>query len=184
MKKRLFALAISVSITACTAVKENISMLTAVKVERFNSAGDKYYEKPASAFMKPLTDGSAEYFIGYDTYGGGFEQVAFNSRNTDQYSQFIDKYLEWEKIATKDGDLLEKAIGDTKSTYNGMSATLNFSIFSANQNTHYLVIKSCVIGSCTDSITLDRTNAIVLRAELVKLGSGELLKRPDESKYR
>ncbi len=62
---------------------------------------------------------------------------------------------------------------------------MKFSIYSASQSLHLLVVQSCVLGTCTEkALHLSRPNVEKFRAVLADFGRGELGRVSDDAIYR
>jgi hypothetical protein len=103
--------------------------------------------------------------VEYDKYGSGNGWVNFVKQYVDDYVQLIDKYIEWEKIASSKGDLLNKVIGEADLW---IGASLVFRFYSGNERKHYLEI------TAGESILLDKENVLVLRNLLIKFKNNQI----------
>lgn len=90
----------------------------------------------------------------------------------------IDKYLEWNDIATRDGDMIDKVI------MTGKYARMMF--YSSNETSHYFVIgvksDSFLSPKILNPFYFDKENALLLKDFFIAYKNDEL-KTSDSSKY-
>ena len=141
-------------------------------------------ERPTFVSIQSFSDRNTALKVEMDEYGTGYDPALkivtphlkyFDKRFVANYLPLIDKYLEWDALATERGDQIERDIGKAQTWGNGAEVTLDFSIYSGSAGSNYLTIKSCAVGTCGDKhLMLTRTNAIVLRKLLADFGSGTI----------
>lgn len=147
----------------------------------YNSVGNRYMERPTFATLyTPKNQNEPWLNLSMETYGYnqvGQNQIinAFTKNNIPIYIELIDKYLEWEKLATRDKDMLDKKIGSAKTRL----FSLEFGFFSGNEQSHYLSIGS--LGGVPQFFSKEA--ALSLRDLLLKFQNGELKPVDTASKY-
>jgi hypothetical protein len=113
---------------------------------------------------------------GEERYGLDLQTHTFTKDNCDNYIQLIDKYLEWEKIASESQDIIDKKIGTAK----GLPlSNIDFSFYSANQHSHYLVIGDKIYGHY-----YSKAGAEALKELLIKYKNNELSPLDVNTKYQ
>lgn len=125
------------------------------QASEFNSVASKYYDRPTSAEIVRFKSGDSYLAIQMDKYGNDVNEIRFVKEGGKEYDQLIEKYLEWESQAKANKDLINKDIGKAK----GFANKIKFSIYSANQYSHYLELS--VFG--TSHQYYDRAAALELR---------------------
>lgn len=147
----------------------------------YNEIANEYLERPTFAILntrkkgKSWLDVSMERY-GKSEYGNAYINNSFTQEHCDQYIAFIDKYLEWETIATRDGDMIDKKIGKAKNINMG----LNFGFYSASSKAHFLIIGY----SLDHGQYFSKENAIALKDLLLRYKNNELKPVNTESKYQ
>lgn len=146
------------------------------QASEFNHLSSTYMQRPTFAELSPSKKGKPSLSIYVDRYGARRTGFTLSQQYCDDYIALIDKYLDWEAIAARDGDIIDKPIGKAKNSNFG----LVFSIFSGNARQHFLTI-----GYSSDYAEFfDRQNAIALKELILKLKNGELTPLDTESKYK
>jgi hypothetical protein len=137
---------------------------------QFNSVASAYMPRPTSVNIERMRDGQKVLSVVVDSYGSMPHKVMFYERDISTCVMAIDKFLEWEQIAAKKRDLLEKEIA-TVPAPSGM--TIYFVFTSGNETSHYLGIGHTIGGplgkTSAVSFYLDRAGATQLREHLVNL---------------
>ncbi|HHY0532652.1 TPA: hypothetical protein ACVU5M_004522 [Vibrio parahaemolyticus] len=107
----------------------------------FNDLSSSYAQRPTFVTVESKNDKqflhvtTNEYGkIGYDPEK--VKHVFFAKEKVSEYVSLIDKYLDWEALASSREDLLEKEIGQVDN--------LIFDFYSGNPSKHYLVISTSV----------------------------------------
>lgn len=184
---KLFQVAmISIALTGCATVEQSTRISTPIKAMEYNSVASKYIDRPTFASIEKMSTGEVTLTISRDNYGTSASSVRFSKANIDAYVALVDKFLEWDKLATARGDALTKDIGGADTWGNGMPATLKLTFHSGNASSHYLAISYCAAGTCLDSYALyfDAKNAIELKSQLLKLASSDGMPTPIEDVYK
>lgn len=65
-------------------------------------------ERPTFVSTKAYADGSRSLHINTDTYGSSQSNMWLKETYIDEHIAMIEKYLEWESLAKKDGDMFKK----------------------------------------------------------------------------
>lgn len=183
MKLRL-ALAAMIALAGCqTATVHNSTRVsTDVQVHEFNSVASQFMERPTFAYV---SQDEQTLILEIDIYGrrvtdyGTFETsaVSFQRDGVPEYLAAIDKFQEWEAVATADGDMFTKEITKVK----GAQSSLKFAFHSGNETNHYLMLSTCAAGICIDewAMYLPANEVADLKQLLVDFGARTLA--PDQS---
>jgi hypothetical protein len=118
----------------------------------------------------------------------GIEQpwrVPFEQKFVPDYLPLIDKYFEWEQLASSRGDQIDKEIGRarTSSGFGSGAAELRFSFHSGNASDHNLVIEQC-LATCLPAVHFDKPNVVELRRLLVEFEADRLKQLDVDSVYK
>lgn len=158
------------ALLACSAAAVAQEQIVAPKFQvlDYNSVANEYLPVPTFVTLRTTKKGDADLSVEYDFYGVGEYQnetaiMNFRRSAAEQHRAFIAKYLEWEAMASRDGDQFQKKIGQV----DAVRGKLQFEFASAAATKHLLVVKYCTIGICLDDpIVLDREGALGLDAML------------------
>jgi len=183
MKKILFAtlLTASFAFSAPASAKEKIRLDASFKIMEFNSAASDYMERPTFLELivrkkKPEQLYILSDFIKKSDTGiamGGYEFTSLSATAIDDYIAAIDKYFAWHKIASQDGDIIDKEIA--KAMGRKKSLKVKFGFYSANAQSHYLTLQTCAVGTCMEpTMVLDYKNAQALKDTLLTWKAGNL----------
>ncbi|GAA0290537.1 hypothetical protein GCM10009128_06150 [Psychrosphaera haliotis] len=194
--KKLFILVLAFVITGCASVNlKEARYSTSVKIAEFNSIASQYFEKPTFAKimrMDTLKGDTIQYIA--DSYGASCGKYGCSQNNMAFFIHIkdvenvliaINKYESWNKLATSEGDTINKEILTFDSNFNS-SLKYKYSFYSGNRTSHYLVITACGgFGVCVhDSAAYLNADSVKhLKSDLQKFKSGELSKFDIESKY-
>ena len=159
-------------LVSCASVKRVPT--NGLRVLEYNTVASQYMYRPTTVEIEKRNGPDDRLRIEYSKYGSEIAWVNFTKENVDAYLSLIDKYLAWEKTASARKDQLDKVIGEAPLW---LGASLQFRFYSANENTHYLIITA---GS---PITLDKKNAMILKNMLLKFKNNKL-NLTDETIYR
>lgn len=168
------------------AAKEERKISPSFSALDFNDVTSNYLEVPTFVTLSDLNKGDSEFRVEFDKYGVNeygldYEMVRFRKSAIPEYRAHIAKFLEWEAIASEDGDILDKEIG----TAAGIRGKLKFLFHSGSAQRHFLVIRFCTIGVCTDSdLVLDRQGAEGLGADLAAFAERGVAPVKIDDKYR
>jgi hypothetical protein len=181
---RILLIFIAILFFGCTTASN--TNITKIPIEfnasAYNNIANNYLERPTFATLYTPKNGNDPWInISMETYG--FNQAgqnviinAFNKSSASSYIELIDKYLEWETLATKDKDIINKKIGSAKSKI----FNINFTFYSANENSHYLTIG--MPGA--DQQYFSKPNALALKELLLNLNNHKLKPLDSSEKYR
>jgi len=167
-------------LTGCSSMQDVSRISSTLKVYEYNDIAAKYMPRPTFVELGKI-DGVRVLHITSDEYGkiGNDPQktshLFLKQTYSDNYIALIDKFLEWEKLASDRKDTLEKNIGEAKDN-------LVFDFFSGNENSHYLVISFKTSGVVLWESYFPKSEAETLRSLLVKL-KNDNLKTTDTSIY-
>lgn len=186
MKKLTTFLFAFLFLQACATVDNSATIYVDndIYAMRYNSLAQKYYDRRAGEWIKKLTNGQFEYWLVVEGYGSDFSAVTFNSKYAQEYVNLIDKYFEWEALASSSKDTVDKEIGSIKTTKNGENFTTHFGFFSASSQTHFLTLSPCPSSSGCISINLKKNDAAKLQTALIKLAEGTLQQKPPTDRYQ
>ncbi len=176
--KKLLTILLALILTGCqtTTIETSSNRATTeVMLTEYNSLAGKYLDK--STFLS-ISGNTLTYKA--DRYGQGYLWLVIHKNDIDTVFGAIDKYLRWESLAVKNGEMLTK---DLTQKYNSESAVIDykFVFHSGNAATHYMQFSS-------DEITfssLSKDNVLRLKNELIKWRDGTLkfTTAEDISKY-
>lgn len=142
MIKVLFA-SLLVLITGCSHVGWDTTKLgSPVTAYQFNDLLDKYSDRPTFAQIVTYKSGKSYLSIQMDAYGSKTHEHRFIKENVKLYVEYIDKFLEWEKLAEERHDMFNKKIGNAK----GFAVNITFSFISGSKYHHYLQLSAMGIN--------------------------------------
>lgn len=176
MKKILFA-ALIAGVVCNTWAGKNTRVPIEFSAVEYNSVASRYMERPTFSEVDKKF-----IYIYVEKYGVDEQDKIFTSKKSAySHIDLLEKYLKWENIAAKDGDLVDKKIGKTKSA-GGLKYQYYF--HSGNADKHYLIVTPCLFG-CIDeqAVVFDKAGAIGLRSLLQSYANGEVKEEVKESKY-
>lgn len=188
------AMSFGLIVAACTTVSSETRLASPFKASEFNDVTSQYLERPTFLSIQSFSDGNTALKVLMDEYGTGYSATLgvvtehatyFDQRYVPTYLPLIDKYLEWETLARERGDLIEREIGSTKTWGSAGDIDMKFSIYSASQSLHLLVVQACVLGTCTEkALHLSRPNVEKFRGVLADFGRGDIGNISDDAVYR
>ena len=189
--KKILGAGVLLTLAACQTFETPESQRVAVSFSGsgYNSVANQYY--PHATFAEVLQYDSGEEFLFVEVddkvWSDAFKsyqprRITFAKAHTAEYIAAIDKFDEWSKIATQDGDMITKEIARVP-TYNGK---VRFQMHSGNASAHYLVTDFCLNMCLSDTpISFAHDDAMKLRDTLAAFGRGELAIDPNQSdKYQ
>lgn len=161
--------------------KDKIRLDASFKIMEFNSAHSEYMERPT--FLELIINKKRPEqlyilcdFIRKSDNGiamGGYEFTSLSATAVDDYIAAIDKYFAWHKIASQDGDIIDKVIA--KEMGRKKPLKVKFGFYSANAQSHYLTLQTCAVGTCLEpTMVLDYENALGLKDTLETWKAGNL----------
>ncbi|RME60184.1 hypothetical protein D6779_02635 [Candidatus Parcubacteria bacterium] len=180
---KYFLLFLALLLTGCAS--KIIPLGSPVTAVTYNDVASKYMPRPTFAEVQKFNGDDDRLVITMQGYGIGADSavtMTFVRQYVDDYLKLIDKYLHWDELASKRGDIINREIGRA-----GLwaGAEVRFSIFSGNQISHYLVTEICGLGLCSgdNALMFDRNGAIALKNLLSKFKAGNF-KEVNESIYQ
>lgn len=141
----------SIFLSGCT-VKTNVEsrVSTDLKSHEFNEITSAYMPRPT--FVSVETRNKIKYLhIKTNEYGKiGYnpkkeKHIYLHKKDINKSVEFIDKFLEWERIASDRKDQISKEIGRIKAIEEAAGSADTdkvFEFYSGNTSVHYLVISS------------------------------------------
>lgn len=165
----------------CASMENASRISTTLKVYEYNSVASNYMPRPTFTELGTV-DGVKVLHITSDEYGkiGNDPQktshIYLKQTYVDDYISLIDKFLEWEKLASERGDTLEKNIGEAKDN-------LVFDFYSGNSKSHYLVISLKASGVILWENYFPKTEVSNLRNLLIQFKNNQI-KTTDSSVYQ
>lgn len=161
-------------LVGCTTVEQSTRLSYGLDAKEYNSVYAKYMDRPTFTSIEKMSDGSTVLAISRDNYGNTYSPLRFSKDHVSKYTALIDKYTEWNKLATSRGDAITKEIGEAETWGNSMPGKLKFTFHSGNAQVHYLSVSFCAAGTCLDDQALyfDFKNTQKLKDILIQLGSG------------
>lgn len=170
----------------CTTIEQSTRITTNLQAREYNSISARYMNRPTFTSIETMSDSSTVLAISRDNYGNTASPLRFSKDNVPSYISLINKYFEWEKLATSRGDAITKEIGKANSWGNTISGSLKFIFHSGNSAAHYLSISFCAVGTCLEDQALyfDSKNTQELKNLLLVLSSGTVKTESVDSVYR
>ncbi len=182
--KKLALSAIAVfCLSGCTGVTHSTRLTTDIEASEYNSIIAKYKHRPTFVEYETHSNSDEAIRIKMDMYGSGIA-TTIHTRSTAQEMIFIiDKYINWEEMATKEGDQISKNIG-TVDSFNGSKMEFNF--HSGNSRSHCLKVSFCPLGDCSNSSDqfFDKENSIKLKELVISLRDRKFELLDVEEKYK
>lgn len=145
-----------------------------LRASDYNDASDQYTERPTFVSKVERIGTGEMLWIKVDQYGTD-ENLYIPIQSVPELTSAIDKYFEWEAKAKSRGDQIDKKIAKI----NGWAQfKLDTLFFSASPESHYFVIRQCVLGclsaDATDEFYFNRENSSKLKMLLSDFDSGNL----------
>ena len=170
------------SIGACTSIAKETRISSSLQAREFNSVASQYMERPTFLSLQNYSDGRTALVIDMDEYGvgsAGYEipgdySLRLDPAQADAYAALIDKYLEWESLASSRGDMLEKEIGRAPAAGAQSPGEARFAIYSGAAGAHYLQTQFCAVGACIVDMFFSRNDALELKRVLMAVKAGKV----------
>ena len=181
-------IAVAVLVLAgCGTIKSESRVSTPLQARQYNSVAASFMNGATSVSVAEMSD-ERVLQIRMDRYGGRESVFRFPAMTSAAAVANIDKYFEWEQLASARGDALTKEIGRSRSWSSmgaGSGAQIKMSMHSGNERNHYLALVFCAAGTCVEDapMFLDRAGAVELRNLLVQMDAGTL-KSADSQVYK
>lgn len=146
-------------VTAGSAFAEDVRVQSQFKVLEYNTVSNKYGERATFIKMK-LSDKGDISWIQADLIHksdnakssvSGLDAIYMKEKHLDRYIGAVEKYLKWQEIAFRDGDVFGKEIEKVKS--------IKFSFHSGNAAKHYMTMEFCALLCVEPVFYFDRENA-------------------------
>lgn len=186
------ALAVAL-LSGCASVAAETRISSALSASEYNDVASRYMERPTFVSIQEFSDGETSLRVEMDEYGDGYDPnlkittphyTFFAKKNVPAYLALIDKYLEWEVLASQRGDLIERLIGEAKTRAGGGEMNLKFEFFSSGAANHMLILSLCAFGTCVDETGFTKSNVIILRGLLVDFESGKVGQKNLDGVYK
>lgn len=194
MKSMLVGAVGLMALGACTTIAQETRISTPLAASDYNDIASRYMARPTFVSLQTMSDGAITLRVRMDRYDGGYDprtgiaiehSLPFDQRYVGDYLPMIDKYLDWEKLASARGDQIERDIGVAQTWGNATAGSLKFGLFSGNATSHNLVIDYCIATGCANRpLLFSKSSAIELRRLLVELGAGRLTQTPVGDIYK
>lgn len=170
------------SIGACTSIAKETRISSSLQAREFNSVASQYMERPTFLSLQNYSDGRTALVIDMDEYGvgsAGYEvagdySLRLDPAQADAYATLIDKYLEWESLASSRGDMIEKEIGRAPAAGAQSPGEARFAIYSGAAGAHYLHTQFCAVGACIMDMFFSRDDALELKRVLMAVKAGKV----------
>jgi len=157
------------------------------RVLEYNTVSNNYGERATFILMNVRKKGDVGWIqvdLIHKTdsaqYMNGLDVIRIKEKHVDGYITAVDKFLSWEKIASRDKDNFDKDIAQVNK--------IKFMFHSGSSNSHYLVMAFCAVGTCVEpQFFFDKENAILLKKFLEDWKNDRLnysLKNEIDSKYK
>ncbi|MBG0760640.1 hypothetical protein BOO22_14595 [Vibrio cidicii] len=171
-------------VAGCASIKSETRIESNLRVKEFNSISSRYMDRPTFITLYELSGDDRFLYVQSDSYRPNKSNtISYGLKYVDEYIAFIDKFLEWEKLATERKDTLNKDIGETSSWAGALN--LKFSFYSGNSRSHFLEVAGCGL-MCVDTSPFqyfDQAAAKELRSLLIKMKENQF-KPTDDSVYK
>ena len=175
--KKIILLMVMAALSGCMGSVKSGSetrLDTPLVIRDFNDVSDDYAARPTFVSVVERHQSGKMLSIKVDLFGAD-SHLYIPEEAVPSLLPMVDKYLEWEAMASERGDQLDKEIGSV-SGWGAFKLKLHF--FSGNVDWHYLVIRQCAFtcmgAESEDAFYFDRKGAEDLRRLLVQLGDGSL----------
>ncbi|OOF02484.1 hypothetical protein BZG81_14220 [Salinivibrio sp. MA607] len=144
----------------------------------YNSLARNYLDRPTEVSLRGDTFVVKVQGYGQDDIG----MLTVDREDVDETMAALDKYLEWDSLATKRGDVITKNISKVGS--------YTYAIFGTKPGEHFFISHIPVLGDHLDvnyvgqlAVLFPRDEVIELRKLLVQFKTNSF-KRPDMSVYK
>jgi len=178
--------------SGCTSVATETRIASQLNAHEFNNIASQYMERPTFLSLQTYSDGRTALVIDMDEYGvgpAGFEMAGdyalrLDPAQVDAYVALIDKYLEWEALASSRRDMLDKEIGRAPAAGAQSPGEARFAIYSGNVGANYLMTQFCAVGACINDMFFTRADAGELKRVLLALKAGDVSHLNVDSVYK
>lgn len=178
--------------SGCTSVATETRVASRLHAQEFNSIASQYMERPTFLSLQTYSDGRSALVIDMDEYGvgpAGFEvagdyALRLDPAQVDSYVALIDKYLEWETLASTRGDMLDKEIGRAPAAGAQSPGEARFAIFGGNVGANHLMTQFCAVGACINDMFFTRADAGELKRVLLAPKAGDVSHLNVDSVYK
>lgn len=152
---------------------------TDVRFLDYNEIHDQYAERPTSVTVNEQRNGKLFLKFQIDRYGQDLTLWVPQS-SVDSFVAMLDKFLEWEALASERGDLLDKHIGRVPG-YSGLRIETAF--YSGTKERHYMSLEQCSLVCPGPFVYLNRFQAENVKGLLNRFGAGEITPANTDSVY-
>lgn len=177
--RQLFlAFLVANAVAGCASTAKPLNVGLAAKA--YNSLANEFYIRPTSVSIGEF-GGSTHLDIRMDDYGTSEAIIYVYESTAPNIIAGIDKYLEWEEMARRDGDLLSKQIPMPSGGMMEANPCMRF--HSAAVGEYYLAISvTCSDITTVPTMYLDTAGAQQLKDIARRFSDGELVPT-NASKY-
>lgn len=152
---------------------------TDVRFLDYNEIHDQYAERPTSVTVNQQRNGNLFLKFQIDLYGQDLTLWVPQS-SVDPFLAALDKFLEWEALASERGDLLDKDIGRVPG-YSGLRIETAF--YSGTKERHYMSLEQCSLVCPGPFVYLNRSQAENVKGLLNRFAAGEITPANTDSVY-
>lgn len=176
MKNFFVFLLLSIVISGCSSVP-SVTQRMGVDFQGavYNDITNQYMPQMTWAKISSHDEGGRIELVEVrvDRYGSGSNFLYIDLDNIDRHIGAVDKYLKWEKLASKRRELVDKEIDKIPSKY--LSYNIEYSFHSGNETNHFLSVDHGTSFATRGmyAIYFDRENAMKYKEMLVKFKNGE-----------
>lgn len=171
---RALVVVLILSVSACVTLEKSTRINSNLKASGFNDLSSEYIARPTFVSLEEYDEGTKAIKVDMTRYDGRYNSFDYPLEFTAEYIALIDNFLKWEKLALERKDQLEKLVG-TAPAWKGGTGQFEFTFFSGNQFSHYLLVKYCNHGDCDyREHYYDTENALILKKLLTDAASGQI----------
>ena len=128
---------------------EEVRISSPFRVMEYNTVSNQYGERATFIKMNLRDKGDMGWIQAdmihkseYAYLNGGMDVLRIKEKHVDKYIDAVEKFLKWEEMASRDGDVFTKEIATANK--------VKFTFHSGNAQSHYLTAEFCTIGVCSE----------------------------------
>ena len=180
-----------ISIIAPVKAEESIRISVSFHGRMFNSVASDYLERPTFVSIEKRSGDEMVLVVRVtklvrDQYGLDYTEIRFLKTKVDDYLALVNKFNEWEALATTRGDTFTKDIDKAEVWGSFGRPDVQFTFHSGNATHHFLVLKFCAMGTCLNDsgFVLSADDAKNFATTLKQFQSGEIKQNEIDSVYK